>query len=66
LGVVDAVRGPAPLAAHLAVAYGGSARLQPTQLGDGGTPEAVIDTLVATHANIEPDALLLIVRAAGE
>jgi hypothetical protein len=60
LGLVDSVRGPAPLVGHLAAIYGGSVRLATDQTS---SPEETVDR-VAPGLRWEPDGLYAALRAA--
>jgi hypothetical protein len=60
LGLVDAVRGPAPLVGHLMAAYGGSLELTGSV---PGSPEETVDR-VAPGLTWEPDGLYATLRAA--
>jgi hypothetical protein len=60
LGLVDVVRGSAPLVGHLATIYGGSLDLA---AGEAGSPEEVVDRL-APSLTWEPDGLYAALRAA--
>jgi hypothetical protein len=59
LGLVDAVRGPAPLVGHLAAVYGGSLQIAGAS---AGSPEETVDRL-AVALNWEPDGLYAALRA---
>jgi hypothetical protein len=60
LGLVDVVRGPAPLVGHLASVYGGSLNVAS---GQTGSPEEIVDRLAASLA-WEPDGLYAALQAA--
>jgi hypothetical protein len=67
LGLVDGVRGPAPLVAHLAAVYGGSLHLPSGRLNLDLDlpPEQIVDAVApALAADWEPDALYAALRAA--
>ena len=60
LGLVDVVRGPAPLVGDLATVYGGSLSVA---AGQPGSPEEMVDRL-ARSLTWEPDGLYAALRAA--
>jgi hypothetical protein len=59
LGLIDAVRGPAPLIGDLAVVFGGALRIA---ADPSASPEEVVDRL-APSLSWEPDGLYLALRA---
>ena len=60
LGLVDTVRGPAPLVGHLAAIYGGALQVSAGQTG--ASAEEIVDRL-APGLSWEPDGLYAALRA---
>ena len=65
IGLVDGVRGPAPLIAQLAGTYGGRLSLPLLAGAASVAPEEVVDRVAARFPDWEPDGMYTALRAAG-